>query len=141
MHSILKGNQCFRKSRNLNKIVRNSRPEATVFKKINFPHLKRWDTPTTISNILWTNFNESMEEGNRALFVISLDRTNLHSLPDGVLANGLFKFVKEVLNMKDVFIISMTQALEWLQRPTPLENINNFSPWKCLLGKRDEREV
>ena len=50
--------------------------------------------------------------------MISLDGTNLHSLPDGVLANGSFKFVKEVLNMKDVFIISMTQALEWLQRPT-----------------------
>ncbi|KAL3885776.1 hypothetical protein ACJMK2_025815 [Sinanodonta woodiana] len=31
----------------------------------------------------------------------------------------------------DTYIVTMSQALAWIQQPTPLANLTNFAPWKC----------
>ena len=33
--------------------------------------------------------------------------------------------------MSDVWIVTVSQAIEWIKFPTPLENIEDFVPWKC----------
>ena len=64
-----------------------------IFLNTNFP--QPWDTPATVANLLWANFNACID-ANRAPFVLALDSTRLRPLPDGVLANGLAQFLEEV---------------------------------------------
>lgn len=33
--------------------------------------------------------------------------------------------------MSDVWVVTISQALEWIKNPTTLENIEAFAPWKC----------
>lgn len=45
--------------------------------------------------------------------------------------NALKKFLKKLASMEDVYIVSHTQLLEWVQNPTPLDKIHDFEAWKC----------
>ncbi|CAI9720952.1 chitin deacetylase 7-like isoform X3 [Octopus vulgaris] len=45
--------------------------------------------------------------------------------------NPLKKFLKEVTRNKDVWIVTVSQALQWIQNPVPLNNITQFKSWKC----------
>jgi len=44
---------------------------------------------------------------------------------------GTVTFLKKLASMSDVWIVSITQALEWIKNPTTLEKIEDFAPWKC----------
>ena len=41
------------------------------------------------------------------------------------------KFLIEKLALGDVYAVTISQALKWIQSPTTLKNIKNFAPWKC----------
>lgn len=45
--------------------------------------------------------------------------------------DALKKFLLKLGSMKDVYIVSHAQLLEWVQNPTPLEKIADFEAWKC----------
>ncbi|KAL3885775.1 hypothetical protein ACJMK2_025814 [Sinanodonta woodiana] len=49
---------------------------------------------------------------------------------------GTIEFLQYVrAAFTDTYIVTMSQALAWIQQPTPLANLSNFAPWKC---PRDE---
>ena len=48
-----------------------------------------------------------------------------------VLFSALAKFLDEILKMKDVYIVSPSQVIDWMKKPTPLSEINQFAPWQC----------
>ncbi|OQV16216.1 hypothetical protein BV898_09700 [Hypsibius exemplaris] len=44
---------------------------------------------------------------------------------------GFKKFLDTILAMPDVWVVTTSQALQWIQNPTPLSVINQFEPWNC----------
>uniref|UniRef100_A0A0M3I0X2 Uncharacterized protein n=1 Tax=Ascaris lumbricoides TaxID=6252 RepID=A0A0M3I0X2_ASCLU len=40
-------------------------------------------------------------------------------------------FISKVLQNPDTYIVSASQALRWLQLPTKLAKIHNFTAWQC----------
>ncbi|PFX27403.1 hypothetical protein AWC38_SpisGene7912 [Stylophora pistillata] len=44
---------------------------------------------------------------------------------------GTVSFLKKLASMSDVWIVTVSQALEWIQSPTSLRIIEDFAPWKC----------
>jgi len=45
--------------------------------------------------------------------------------------DGLTLFMEYTMTLDDVYYVSMTQALQWMQDPQTLDNLRNFEPWKC----------
>ena len=77
---------------------------------------------------LMDNFNKSYK-GNRAPFGL-----NMH--PSWFLLNkynskGMDRFIEEILNLPDVYIVTIKQVLEWMKSPTELSEIEHFTPWQC----------
>uniref|UniRef100_A0A182M248 NodB homology domain-containing protein n=1 Tax=Anopheles culicifacies TaxID=139723 RepID=A0A182M248_9DIPT len=52
---------------------------------------------------------------------------------------GFIQFLDAINSMKDVFIITNWQALQWVRDPTPLSRINSFTPFQCNYGDRPKR--
>ncbi len=44
---------------------------------------------------------------------------------------ALSTFLDKLATMKDVYIVTHSQMLDWVQNPTPLDKIGDFAPWKC----------
>lgn len=44
--------------------------------------------------------------------------------------DALIQWMDEVLAKKDVYFVTMTQVLQWMQSPTKLADIPKFAPWK-----------
>ncbi|CAI9720954.1 chitin deacetylase 7-like isoform X3 [Octopus vulgaris] len=44
---------------------------------------------------------------------------------------ALQTFLKEVSHNNDVWIVTVSQALQWIQNPVPLDKISEFRNWKC----------
>lgn len=44
---------------------------------------------------------------------------------------GFIQFLDEINAMKDVYIITNWQALQWVRDPTPLSRMNSFQPFQC----------
>src|SRR5699024_819497 len=44
---------------------------------------------------------------------------------------GFVKFLDEMLQLKDVYLVTNWQMIQWMQRPTPLSQIRNFAPFGC----------
>uniref|UniRef100_T1JA58 NodB homology domain-containing protein n=1 Tax=Strigamia maritima TaxID=126957 RepID=T1JA58_STRMM len=40
-------------------------------------------------------------------------------------------FIDTVLQLGDVYMVSVSQMIEWMKQPTPLSHIQQFAPWKC----------
>ncbi|CAK9293104.1 unnamed protein product [Gordionus sp. m RMFG-2023] len=45
--------------------------------------------------------------------------------------NGLKRFLDKLDENKDVYIVSISKAIEWIKNPTPLPKIKNFDAWTC----------
>lgn len=45
--------------------------------------------------------------------------------------DALNKFLEKLGSMKDVYIVSHSQLLDWVRNPTPLHKIPDFEAWKC----------
>lgn len=45
--------------------------------------------------------------------------------------NGFIKFMDEMLKMKDVYVVTNWQMIQWMRNPTPLSHIKNFAPFGC----------
>ncbi|KAK6628407.1 hypothetical protein RUM43_002219 [Polyplax serrata] len=40
-------------------------------------------------------------------------------------------FVSDVVRRPDIWFVTNWQAIQWMQNPTPLNEINDFEPWSC----------
>ena len=45
--------------------------------------------------------------------------------------DAMSEFVDDVLRNDDVWIVTVHQVLEWMRQPTPVESLNDFSPFHC----------
>lgn len=66
---------------------------------------------------------------NRAPFPMFFHATWFAKYPHTF--SALSKFFQQILSMKDVWIVNIPQAIEWIQNPTTLDNLSDFAPWKC----------
>ena len=44
---------------------------------------------------------------------------------------GFISFLDKIVTMKDVWIVTNWQAIQWIKSPTPLSRIDNFAPFGC----------
>lgn len=44
---------------------------------------------------------------------------------------GTKAFLRKLTTMGDVWIVTVSQGLEWIKNPTTLDKIEDFKPWKC----------
>ncbi|XP_017065587.2 uncharacterized protein LOC108104175 isoform X11 [Drosophila eugracilis] len=52
---------------------------------------------------------------------------------------GFIKFLDTINAMKDVWVITNWQALQWVRDPTPTSRINSFQPFQCDYSDRPKR--
>jgi len=73
------------------------------------------------------NFNKHYTT-NRAPYVLPMS-TNWF-VPEHLM--GLMKWIDEILSThQDVFFVTGTQAIAWIQNPTPIASLGSFAPWAC----------
>jgi uncharacterized protein (DUF2384 family) len=41
------------------------------------------------------------------------------------------RFLEEMIRMPDVWVVNNWEAIQWMQRPTPINALSQFDPWKC----------
>lgn len=110
----------------INELTREDGKKVSMLRSL----IKVYETPRTLAATLLRNFNQSLE-ANKAPFLLTLDAEFLNALQDSGAVNALEIFLEEVLARRDTFVVTLTQAIEWMQRPIKLDNINNFTPWQC----------
>ncbi|CAH0562127.1 unnamed protein product [Brassicogethes aeneus] len=52
---------------------------------------------------------------------------------------GFIKFIDSILAMKDVWLVTNWQALQWVRDPTPSGRLGNFQPFQCDFSDRPKR--
>ena len=74
---------------------------------------------------LWKNFNRHYGK-NRAPFGI-----NLHAVwfDDEFKLEALSEFIDGILDLHDVYMVSVHDTVEWMRNPTTLSAISQFQPW------------
>ncbi|CAJ0959311.1 unnamed protein product, partial [Mesorhabditis belari] len=98
--------------------------------------IRPFDSRDAVANMLKRNFLRHYK-GNRAPFVITADTDFLTILPDNGAVNALSDFLNDVLNRTDVYVVTATQAIEWMRRPTKVSEIQRFQPWQCQFHLND----
>ncbi|XP_065061885.1 chitin deacetylase 7-like [Rhopilema esculentum] len=86
------------------------------------------DDVTDIYDLLMTNFLSHYKK-NRSPFPIFIHASWLSS--HSFTTEALGKFLDAILQMKDVYIVTLSQVIQWMKNPTPLSEINKFEPWQC----------
>ncbi|CAK1601724.1 unnamed protein product [Parnassius mnemosyne] len=52
---------------------------------------------------------------------------------------GFIMFLDYINKMKDVWIVTNWQALQWVRDPTPISRLNNFQPFQCNYQDRPKK--
>ncbi|KAL1495026.1 hypothetical protein ABEB36_010512 [Hypothenemus hampei] len=84
-------------------------------------------TGQEIFQTLMRNFNRHYST-NKAPFGIHLQAAWFEN---NEYLNAFKKFLDSVLLKPDVWFVTNSQAIEWMQMPTPLKKLLNFMPWDC----------
>lgn len=79
-------------------------------------------------DFFWENFNLQYK-ANRAPFGIYTHSAWFYFGAERL--NALVSFLNKLAEIKDVYIVTHTQMLDWVRNPTPLDKISEFEPWKC----------
>ena len=74
------------------------------------------------------NFN-SHYNGNRSPFTIYSHSAWFYMGAER--ASAYIAFLDKLATMKDVYIITHSQMLDWVKSPTPLDKIADFASWQC----------
>ncbi|MFH4981713.1 hypothetical protein AB6A40_008422 [Gnathostoma spinigerum] len=88
------------------------------------------DTSESVATRLFNNFLRYYNY-NRAPFVLEMDKRFLEALPEGGAVIAVEKFLEKVLNVSDVYVVSASQLIAWMETPARLTKIHNFNAWKC----------
>ncbi|CAH0702359.1 unnamed protein product [Spodoptera exigua] len=67
-------------------------------------------------------------EQNRAPYMMPF-HTNWFQIKE--LERGLHKFLQWASNLKDVWFVTVTQALTWMTDPKSVKSLNNYDAWRC----------
>ncbi|XP_068676705.1 chitin deacetylase 7-like [Montipora foliosa] len=81
-----------------------------------------------VYNLLNTNF-ERHYKSNRAPFPMFMHASWFKDY--SFTLKAVKKFLLEKLSYGDVWMVGVRHAIEWIKTPTSLDDIENFSPWKC----------
>lgn len=41
------------------------------------------------------------------------------------------RFLEEMVRMPEVWIVNNWEVIQWMQKPTPVNLLSQFEPWKC----------
>uniref|UniRef100_A0AC35TSL0 EGF-like domain-containing protein n=1 Tax=Rhabditophanes sp. KR3021 TaxID=114890 RepID=A0AC35TSL0_9BILA len=93
----------------------------------------RYDSPQKVADMIMANFNRSAVN-NRAPFILNIDADFLNQIPYEGGSKAIDLFIEKVLELNEVFLVTMEQALNWIQQPTPLNKLRNFRGWQCQFG-------
>lgn len=74
-------------------------------------------------------------EDNRSPFGVYSHPTWFYTGQPQAKVDALNKFLDKLSEMKDVYIVTHSQMLDWVRDPTPLDKIEDFVPWKCPAGE------
>lgn len=74
------------------------------------------------------NFNRHYEK-NRAPFGVFMHATWFSNYPYTVAA--MRRFLAKLTDMSDVWLVSVSQAIDWISKPTPLSEVSTFPAWQC----------
>ncbi|XP_046583989.1 uncharacterized protein LOC124291127 [Haliotis rubra] len=91
-----------------------------------------WGNQSAASELLWHNFNRYYE-GNRAPLGF-----NMHAgwFYDPTRLKAMDQFIEALSQKDDVYILTISQVIEWLKNPTPLDGIKYFDPWGCTRSRK-----
>ncbi|KAL9950854.1 hypothetical protein ACROYT_G043420 [Oculina patagonica] len=78
-------------------------------------------------NLLDSNFQRHYKT-NKAPFFMLLEED---WLANSIFFEGTVTFLKKLASMNDVWVVTVSQAIEWIKSHPTLENIKDFAPWKC----------
>lgn len=81
-------------------------------------------------NFLWNNFKAHYQT-NKAPFGIHLRHIWFSHPFYTKNLEGLQMFVDKLSSMNDVYILAIKDIIEWMKKPTPLQNLPNNRPWQC----------
>ena len=81
-----------------------------------------------IADIFYANFLLHYQS-NRAPLLLSAHTA--WYFVDRQRETALIKFIERVLKLGDVWFVSVKQALQWMQSPTPVDQLGSFKPWRC----------
>jgi peptidoglycan/xylan/chitin deacetylase (PgdA/CDA1 family) len=96
-------------------------------------------TSQAMYDLLLKNFNDQYN-GNRAPYGIYTHAAYFigDSADAAQRRDGYAMFLDYLATLKDVYIVSVSQALEWVRNPTAASNITNFAPWQGELVQEDQ---
>ena len=52
------------------------------------------------------------------------------------LPKAVKKFLKKKLKLRNVWAVTISQALDWIRTPVPLKKLRRFRPWRCEASVR-----
>ena len=90
------------------------------------------DTKQQALDYLWKNFKR-FSGNNKAPFGVNMHATWFN---DGYKLDAMDEFISDLNKMDDVYIVTIHQLVQWMQNPTAMKEIKEFSPWKTTCGKR-----
>lgn len=90
-----------------------------------------------IYQMLVRNFNRHYAT-NRAPFGIHLQAAWFEN---GEYFAAFQDFLNYVLAKPDVWFVTNSQAIEWMQRPHPLKKLLNYRPWNCRKRYRGPQDI
>ncbi|XP_052769960.1 uncharacterized protein LOC128209791 [Mya arenaria] len=76
---------------------------------------------------LWDNFHNYYTT-TRMPFGINMHPSWFY-YPDRLKA--MDRFIQKLVSLNDVYIVSANRVIEWLKRPTPLQDLHSFPAWAC----------
>ena len=80
---------------------------------------------------LWDNFY-NYHSNSKIPFGINMHPSWFY-YPDRLKA--MDRFIRELVKMDDVYIISVGKMINWLKDPVPLSELKAYKPWSCDSGK------
>ncbi|XP_071093501.1 chitin deacetylase 1-like [Haliotis cracherodii] len=85
------------------------------------------ETESDAFQLLWRNFY-NFYRSKKIPFIVNMKpgwlNTDYHN-------SALDRFILSLLDLNDVYIVTMHQLVQWMQNPTNLTDIHDFKPWKC----------
>lgn len=90
------------------------------------------DDANAIFDFLQYNFQRHYST-NRAPFVLNM---HVNWVTDETKMAALDDFIDHILNIPDVWIVTMQQALDWMRKPVPATLVQDFDAWKCHVARQ-----
>ena len=90
-------------------------------------------TTNQIYDLIKTNIAQHFAK-SRVPFVLNFSTEKLVKLDNssGDIPAALNLYLDDVVNAQDdAWVLTMHQAIQWMENPTPLDQLWNFEPWQC----------